>query len=108
MMPSLSFNLLLTSSMCILFTLFTSPILAYALPEPCTGVCGNAHDPSVIRRSDGTYFRFSTGGKIAVHTAPSIIGPWVYKGAALPRGSSINLPGNQDLWVRFIQPIPPQ
>jgi arabinan endo-1,5-alpha-L-arabinosidase len=72
---------------------------AYALPEACSGVCVNSHDPSIIRRSDGTYFRFSTGGKIAVHTAPALTGPWTYKGAALPSGSSINLPGNQDLWV---------
>ncbi|KAK4234441.1 glycoside hydrolase [Achaetomium macrosporum] len=72
---------------------------AYALPEACSGVCTNSHDPSIIRRSDGTYFRFSTGGKIAVHTAPALTGPWTYRGAALPSGSSINLPGNQDLWA---------
>jgi arabinan endo-1,5-alpha-L-arabinosidase len=77
---------------------------AYALPEACSGVCNNAHDPSIIRRPDGTYFRFSTGGKIAVHTAPSLTGPWTYKGAALPSGSSINLAGNQDLWVSADHP----
>lgn len=73
---------------------------AYANPGPCSGVCVNAHDPAVIRRqSDGTYFRFSTGGKIAIHTAPSLSGPWTYKCAMLPGGSSINLKGNQDLWA---------
>jgi arabinan endo-1,5-alpha-L-arabinosidase len=72
---------------------------AYALPEACSGVCNNSHDPSIIRRADGTYFRFSTGGRIAIHTAPSLTGPWTYVGAALPSGSSINLAGNQDLWV---------
>lgn len=72
----------------------------YASPLACSGTCTNAHDPSIIRRSsDGTYFRFSTGGKIAVHTASTLLGPWTYKGAALPSGSSINLSGNQDLWV---------
>ncbi|KAK4220494.1 putative arabinan endo-1,5-alpha-L-arabinosidase A [Podospora fimiseda] len=71
----------------------------YALPEPCSGVCVNTHDPSIIRHSDGTYFRFSTGGRIAIHAAPTLNGPWIYKGAAIPRGSSINLPGNQDLWA---------
>lgn len=35
----------------------------------------------------------------AIHTAPSIEGPWTYNGALLPEGSSIDLPGNQDLWV---------
>lgn len=72
----------------------------YSLPEPCSGTCVNAHDPSIVIRPDGTYFRFSTGGKIAIHTAPDLRGPWTYKGAALPNGSKINLPGNQDLWVR--------
>lgn len=74
-------------------------VLGYANPKTCTGTCTNAHDPAIIRRSDGTYFRFSTGGEIAVHTAPDITGPWTYKGAALPSGSSIDLAGNTDLWV---------
>ncbi|KAI0896184.1 glycoside hydrolase family 43 protein [Annulohypoxylon nitens] len=74
-------------------------VSGYANPGACSGTCTNTHDPSIIRRSDGTYFRFSTGGKIAVHTAPDITGPWTYKGAALPSGSKINLAGNQDLWA---------
>ncbi|KAH9988240.1 glycosyl hydrolase [Xylariaceae sp. FL0662B] len=73
--------------------------LGYANPNACSGTCVNTHDPSIIRRSDGTYFRFSTGGKIAVHTAPDISGPWTYQGAALPSGSSIDLEGNDDLWA---------
>ncbi|KAK4165525.1 putative arabinan endo-1,5-alpha-L-arabinosidase A [Cladorrhinum sp. PSN259] len=71
----------------------------YALPEACTGTCTNAHDPSIIRRDDGTYFRFSTNGKIAVHTAPNITGPWTYKGAALPRGPTIKIRGAVDFWA---------
>ncbi|KXX75807.1 putative arabinan endo-1,5-alpha-L-arabinosidase A [Madurella mycetomatis] len=74
-------------------------VAGYALPEACSGICTNTHDPSIIRRPDGTYFRFSTGGRIAVHTAPDLTGPWTYRGAVVPRGSSINLPGNQDLWA---------
>lgn len=75
-------------------------VSAYANPEACSGVCNNAHDPTIIRRqSDGTYFRFSTGGKIAIHTAPSLSGPWSYKCAMLPSGSKIQLTGNQDLWA---------
>ena len=82
-------------------TLASSPtVSAYASPNACSGVCNNAHDPSIIRRqSDGTYFRFSTGNKIAIHTAPSLSGPWTYKCAMLPSGSSIQLNGNQDLWA---------
>ncbi|RYP08216.1 hypothetical protein DL764_002031 [Monosporascus ibericus] len=73
--------------------------LGYAKPNACSGVCVNTHDPSIIRRDDGTYFRFSTGGRIAVHSAPDITGPWSYEGAALPAGSVIDNPGNQDLWA---------
>jgi arabinan endo-1,5-alpha-L-arabinosidase len=79
--------------------LLASSALAYAEPGACSGICNNSHDPSIIRRSDGTYFRFSTGGKIAIHTAPSLEGPWEYNGPLLPDGSSIDIPGNQDLWV---------
>ena len=71
----------------------------YANPLPCSGICNNAHDPALIRHSDGTYYRFSTGGKIAIHSAPALTGPWTYKGAAIPAGSKINLKGRDDLWV---------
>lgn len=74
-------------------------VYGYGLPMACSGICTNAHDPALIRRDDGTYFRFSTGGKIAIHSAPSITGPWTYKGAAIPNGSKINLNGKNDLWV---------
>lgn len=67
----------------------------------CSGICNNAHDPALIRRDDGTYYRFSTGGKIAIHSAPSITGPWTYKGAAISAGSKINLNGKNDLWVSW-------
>jgi len=81
-------------------------VFAYANPGACSGVCTNAHDPSIIRRqSDGTYFRFSTGNKIAIHTAPSISGPWTYKCAMLPSGSSIQLAGNQDLWAPDVSQV---
>lgn len=78
----------------------------YATPMACSGVCVNAHDPALIRRDDGTYFRFSTGGKIAIHSAPSITGPWTYRGAAIPAGSKITKPGNNDLWVIAHQQCP--
>jgi len=83
----------------VISAIFSVLVSSFALPQACSGVCTNSHDPSLIRRDDGTYFRFSTGGRVAIHTAPNISGPWSYIGAALPRGSSINLRGNQDLWV---------
>ena len=77
-------------------------VYGYADPMACSGVCNNAHDPALIRRdSDGRYYRFSTGGKIAIHSAKTINGPWTYLGAAIPAGSKINLAGKDDLWVRL-------
>ncbi|KAM3421399.1 Arabinan endo-1,5-alpha-L-arabinosidase [Cercospora zeina] len=67
----------------------------------CTGQCeGRLHDPAVIYREDtSTYYRFATNDGINVAIAPSISGPWTFQGAALPGGSSIDLPGNRDLWA---------
>ena len=88
----------------IMFTNNLFPILvlavsvaAYANPGPCSGSC-NVHDPAMTRRSDGTYFRFSTGNCIQIATARSLAGPWTIEGSALPDGSTIDLVGNQDLW----------
>lgn len=85
--------------------LFVDVASAYASPKLCQGTCTNAHDPSIIRRDDGTYFRFSTGGKIAIHTAPALTGPWTYKGAMLPSGSKINLKGKDDLWAPDVRKV---
>ncbi|KAL8685138.1 MAG: hypothetical protein Q9218_007952 [Villophora microphyllina] len=79
-------------------------VAAYANPGSCSGSC-IVHDPAVIRRSDGTYFRFSTGSKIQIATASSLAGPWTIRGSALPNGSSINLAGNMDLWAPDISLI---
>ncbi|CAI6301400.1 unnamed protein product [Periconia digitata] len=68
-------------------------------PEPCLGNCTFIHDPSVVRRSDGTWFRISTNGNIAIATAPELIGPWEYQGAMLPDGSKIDVMENQELWA---------
>ena len=90
-----------------LFQLLLLSALAAAYPDPlsCSGTCTNTHDPSLALSGDGTYYRFSTGGKIAVHTAPSIDGPWTYQGPALPSGSTINLAGNDDLWAPDVHQI---
>lgn len=76
-------------------------VQGYANPGSCSGAC-NVHDPGLIRRSsDGKYFRFSTGNKISYASASSLSGPWTTIGSVLPSGSSIDLDGNDDLWVRF-------
>uniref|UniRef100_H3G9G1 arabinan endo-1,5-alpha-L-arabinosidase n=1 Tax=Phytophthora ramorum TaxID=164328 RepID=H3G9G1_PHYRM len=85
------------------FTIYVLPsdmTGAYVNPGACSGTCVNTHDPSIIRREDGTYFRFSTGGGIAVHSAPDITGPWTFKGSVLPEGTSIKLwDGDMDVWA---------
>lgn len=78
------------------------PAVQASYPDPgaCSGDCW-AHDPALIKRSsDGTYFRFNTGSEIGIYKADSISGPWTYEGAAISEGSSIDLTGNTDLWVR--------
>ena len=75
-------------------------VAGYADPLPCQGICNDTHDPSLIqRKSDGTYYRFATGGGIDIHTAPTIEGPWMYAGVVLPNGSSISNPGSDDAWA---------
>jgi hypothetical protein len=75
----------------------------YADPGSCSGAC-NVHDPGLIRReSDGKYFRFSTGNDISYASASSIEGPWTTVGSVLPDGSSIDIAGYNDLWVRIFQ-----
>ena len=76
-------------------------ILVKCFPDPgsCAGECGYVHDPYVVRRDDGTYFRFVTFKDIQIASAPSIKGPWRGQGSVLPSGSMIPLPGNDSLWV---------
>ncbi|CAN8104356.1 unnamed protein product [Discula destructiva] len=76
-----------------------SSVAAYPDPGACTGACTGAHDPCMVKRADGTYFRFNTGSEIGIWTADAITGPWVYQGAALESGSKIDLAGNTDLWA---------
>lgn len=89
------------------FSSFLSSLLSlvvlvhgYANPLACSGICTNTHDPSLIRRSsDGTYFRFATGGTVPIFSATSLQGPWKQLGNVLSKASSINNPGNTDLWA---------
>ncbi|KAA8643899.1 hypothetical protein EYZ11_012514 [Aspergillus tanneri] len=78
---------------------FLSVAYAYANPGPCSGNCWT-HDPGFFQRvSDGKYFRFATGNGIHVASADSIEGPWKEDGYVFPHGSSIDHPGNDDLWA---------
>ncbi|KAF7548908.1 hypothetical protein G7046_g8507 [Stylonectria norvegica] len=82
-----------------------SQVSGYADPGACSGQCWS-HDPSVIRReSDGQYFRFETGSLIGIWKSGDLTGPWVYQGAVVPKGSIIDLPGNNDLWAPDVQKI---
>lgn len=81
--------------------LFAALASGYADPEGCSGSCV-VYDPTIIQRSsDSKYFRFSTGNEISYASASSLFGPWTTIGSMLPDGSSIDLDGNTDLWVRF-------
>ena len=73
--------------------------LSWPNPEPCTGNCTWVHDPSLIRRSDGTWFRFSTNDNIRIATAKNITGPWKYTGSMLPKGSKIHVTDAQQIWA---------
>ncbi|KAI4180626.1 MAG: hypothetical protein L6R41_007117 [Letrouitia leprolyta] len=94
-----AFSIVFPLYYCLPIFLPTVTAAGYPNPLPCTGICTNAHDPTLIRRNDGTYFRFSTGGGIAVHAALHIQGPWTFNGNVLHNGSKINKTGNQDLWA---------
>jgi arabinan endo-1,5-alpha-L-arabinosidase len=60
----------------------------------------------IQRELDGIYFRFSTGNGVNTMVSPSLAGPWVDWGAALPGGSSIQLEGvdSTDIWVCELYP----
>lgn len=95
-------SFLLQSLLILPSTLYASSIAKrdYSNPESCSGLCsGFVHDPSVVLRDDGTYFRFTTNTGTNLATAPSINGPWEHQGSVSPEGSNIDLPGNDDLWV---------
>ncbi|KAI6838477.1 glycoside hydrolase family 43 protein [Hortaea werneckii] len=77
---------------------------AFADPLSCSGTCVNTHDPSLFRRgSDGTYYRFATGGGMPIFSAPSLTGAWTYLGEVLPSGSSIANSGANDAWAPDVQ-----
>jgi arabinan endo-1,5-alpha-L-arabinosidase len=70
----------------------------YPNPEPCSGNC-HVHDPSLIRRSDGTYFLFGSAANLSVKTSPSINGPWkLWEGGLVPSGGiQLGAPNIQQL-----------
>lgn len=92
----------LSTALCLPLLALGSPLVKRDYPDPiCSGDCSNqVHDPSVVRREDGTYFRFTTLDLISIATAPSIDGPWTLQGSVLDQPSIIDLEGNDVLWVR--------
>ena len=75
---------------------------AYASPV-CNNSSGGSeeevHNPNVVLRNDGAYFRFSTLDGINIATSSSIDAPWTNVGSVSPQGSVIDLSGNKDLWA---------
>jgi arabinan endo-1,5-alpha-L-arabinosidase len=74
-------------------------VTSHPAPGTCKGDCSLVHDPAVIVRDDGKYFRFSTFGHIQIATAKSIKGPWKNVGSVLQKDSEINKPGKDVLWA---------
>ncbi|KAI1387615.1 glycoside hydrolase family 43 protein [Hypoxylon trugodes] len=70
----------------------------YPDPGACSGDCFT-HDPAVVKRADGKYFRFSTLDLIGIWTATSLSGPWTRSGSVIQGASVINMPGNDVLWA---------
>lgn len=96
------------SSRCaaLLLALTACVTASFPNPLPCSGICTDTHDPTLIRRqSDGTYYRFATGGGMDIHTAPTLTGPWSSAGVVLPNGSKIDNSGAKDAWAPDVHHI---
>lgn len=90
--------LLSTFSACLLALLPSAVLAQYPTPGACSGECFT-HDPAVVKRADGKYFRFSTLDLIGISTADDLAGPWTSAGSVIQGASVINLPGNAELWA---------
>ncbi|KAH9824238.1 family 43 glycoside hydrolase [Melampsora americana] len=99
------FSLIMFNQYCILLTLLFNFLSAdYPPPGRCKGECW-AHDPALLLRKDGTWFRFNTGNGIGIWKSPSLGGPWKLAGDALRDGSSIPIQGNKFLWAPDVRLI---
>ncbi|KAJ7354462.1 glycoside hydrolase family 43 protein [Mycena albidolilacea] len=93
---------------CLFFVLAVNVCLAVASqvgetlfpdPLPIQGPFFFVHDPSLVQREDGKYFLFTTHDKAGIITATHLNGPWTEVGSILPRNSTIQLPGRDDIWA---------
>ncbi|RJE20461.1 hypothetical protein PHISCL_07197 [Aspergillus sclerotialis] len=60
----------------------------FPISDPTHGTDFNIHDPSIIRAGD-TYYAYSVGHHIVIHSAPSLSGPWKRVGTVLEKDSVI-------------------
>ncbi|KAF2727325.1 endo-1,5-alpha-L-arabinosidase [Polyplosphaeria fusca] len=104
-LPSLLAPLLTLSTAVLATPLNSRQATTYPAPSPCTGSCSGIKDPSVFRRSDGTWFRFSTGNNISIASAPALTGPWTSKGPLLHNGTSIHVGDKQGIWAPDVSKI---
>ncbi|KAJ7249258.1 glycoside hydrolase family 43 protein [Mycena rebaudengoi] len=81
--------------------LFLSTLAAGKFPNPLPikGPFFFVHDPSLVQRDDGKYFLFTTHDKAGIITADHLNGPWKEIGSILPKNSTIQLPGRDDIWA---------
>lgn len=77
----------------LLASLASVALAQYPDPGACSGECFT-HDPAVVKRYDGKYFKFSTLDLIGIDTADSLAGPWTSAGSVIQGKSVINMAGN--------------
>ncbi|PNS15107.1 hypothetical protein CAC42_2336 [Sphaceloma murrayae] len=93
------------TSLLLTLTALVALVHAYAKPLSCTGICTNTHDPALIRRSsDGKYFRFATGGRMPIFTAPALTGPWSQAGTVLSANAKVS-GQNKDMWAPDVSQV---
>ncbi|OCH91094.1 glycoside hydrolase family 43 protein [Obba rivulosa] len=91
---------LVLNSLLPLVSLASAVSASFPNPLPLEGDHVYVHDPSLIQRqSDGKYFLFTSHNEAGIITATNLSGPWTEVGSILPNGSSINLPGRNDIWA---------
>ncbi|KAI5307234.1 hypothetical protein KEM56_002192 [Ascosphaera pollenicola] len=67
----------------------------------CIGDC-YSHDPSVVQRDDGAYFKFSTNPGVRITKATDLNGPWSLVGQMIPGKSRLLADGfeqDENIWA---------
>lgn len=70
----------------------------------CIGDC-YSHDPAVVQRDDGMYFKFSTNPGVRITKSKDLNGPWELVGRVVPGKSKLVTEGgfaqDDNIWVSY-------